>query len=585
MKKVLVANRGEIAIRILRACREMGIRTVAVYSDADREALHLEYADEAVRLGPPAPAESYLNIPRLLEVARQTGCDAVHPGYGFLAENAQFAQAVREAGLIFVGPPPEAIAAMGDKTAARQRMAAAGVPTVPGTLEPVTSVEEVLALGEELGYPLALKAAAGGGGKGFKVVYAPEEVPAALESARREAQNYFGNPAVYVEKYIRGPRHVEIQIFADGHGHVVHLGERDCSIQRRHQKLIEEAPSPAVDEALRQRMGEAAVRAARAVGYVGAGTVEFLLAPDGRFYFLEMNTRIQVEHPVTEMVTGIDLVQEQLRVAAGLPLSFRQEDVVLRGHALECRINAEDPSQNFRPASGQITLYRAPAGPWVRVDSGVGPGSVVPPQYDSLLAKVIVWGRTRAEAIARMERALAEFRIEGVPTTIPFHRLALAHPVFREGKADITFVGQALTREELEALGAGEVVPPPALEEEVRELTVEVNDRRFRVRVHGWPSGPATAGRPGRRTAPRPRPRERGLQGGGDGVVRSPIQGTVVAVKVQEGQEVKAGEVLCIVEAMKMENEIPAPRDGVVRRVAVTPGAMVEAGGVLVELG
>jgi acetyl-CoA/propionyl-CoA carboxylase biotin carboxyl carrier protein len=431
--KVLVANRGEIAVRLFRTLRELGIATVAIYSDVDRGSLHVAAADEAYLVGAGPPAESYLNQERIVDSALRAGAKAVHPGYGFLAENAAFARAVARAGLVWIGPPPEAIEVMGSKTAARERMRAAGVPVVPGTTAPVGSAEEVRRLGEELGWPLAIKASAGGGGKGLKVVRGPEEAERAHESARREGEAYFSDPAVYVERYLDDPRHVEVQVLADAHGNVIHLGERDCTIQRRHQKLVEETPSPAVDEELRARIGEIAVEAARAVRYRSAGTIEGLLSREGEYFFLEMNTRIQVEHTVTEMVTGLDLVREQVFIAAGEPLSLRQEDVRLTGHAIECRINAEAPSKGFLPSPGRITSYREPGGPGVRVDSGVAAGSQVPGLYDPLVAKLIVHGVDREHARLRMLRALGELEIGGITTLIGFHRALLEHPCFVDG--------------------------------------------------------------------------------------------------------------------------------------------------------
>ena len=432
--KVLVANRGEIAVRIFRTLRELGIGTVAVYSEVDRGSLHVAFADEAYLLGPGPPAESYLDQDRLLEAAARSGAEAVHPGYGFLAENASFARAVARAGLVWIGPPADAIEAMGSKTAAREQMRAAGVPVVPGTTSPVESPEEVVRLGEELGWPLAIKAAAGGGGKGLKVVAGPDEAERALESARREGEAYFSDASVYVERYLEDPRHVEVQILADAQGNVIHLGERDCTIQRRHQKLVEETPSPAVDGELRERIGSIAVEAARAVRYRSAGTVEGLLSREGEYFFLEMNTRIQVEHTVTELVTGLDLVREQVLIAAGEPLWLSQEDVRLTGHALECRINAEDPSNGFLPSPGRITSYREPAGPGVRVDSGVTGGSEVPALYDPLVAKLIVHGVDREHARRRMLRALEEFEIGGIRTLLGFHRALLERPCFVAGE-------------------------------------------------------------------------------------------------------------------------------------------------------
>ena len=438
--KVLVANRGEIAVRVIRACREQGIATVAVFSEADREALHVLMADEAYPIGPPPAAESYLVVDKLVAVAKAAGADAVHPGYGFLAENAGFAEACAAAGLVFIGPPPAAIRAMGDKTAARRLARDLGVPMVPGTLEPLASEEEARAAAREIGFPLMLKAARGGGGKGMRLVRQAGELAAALRLARGEAAAAFGDGALYLERYVEEPRHIEVQILADGHGQVVHLGERECSIQRRHQKLVEECPSPVVDAGLRARLGEAACRLARAAGYVNAGTVEFLLDAEGHYYFLEMNTRLQVEHPVTELVTGIDLVREQLRLAAGEPLGYGQGDVRWRGAAIECRINAEDPLAGWLPSPGTIRGLRAPAGPWVREDSGVYEGFTVPRFYDTLLAKLIVWGEDREAAIARMARALEEYRVVGIRTTIPVLAEIVAHPDFRAGRLSTGFL-------------------------------------------------------------------------------------------------------------------------------------------------
>src|SRR5213083_122985 len=431
--KILVANRSEIAIRIFRTLRELGIGTIAVYSAVDRNSAHLTYADEAHLIGGGPPAESYLNQERILDAARRAGAEAIHPGYGFLAENAAFARACGEHGLVWIGPPPEAIEAMGSKIEARERMRAAGVPIIPGVTEPVESAEEVRRLGDELGWPIAIKASAGGGGKGLKVVRDPAEVERAFESARREGEAYFSDPAVYVERYLEDPRHVEVQVLADAHGNVIHLGERDCTIQRRHQKLVEEMPSPAVDLELRERIGAIAVDAARAVGYRSAGTIEGLLSREGDYFFLEMNTRIQVEHTVTELVTGLDLVREQVLIAAGEPLSLSQEDVRLTGHAIECRIHAEDPSNGFLPSPGRITSYREPGGPGVRVDSGVAAGSEVVGLYDPLIAKLVVHGVDRDHARRRMLRALGEYEIGGVTTLLGFHQALLEHPCFVAG--------------------------------------------------------------------------------------------------------------------------------------------------------
>jgi acetyl-CoA carboxylase biotin carboxylase subunit len=438
--KVLVANRGEIALRVIRACRELGIQTVAVYSEADRESLHVRFADDDVCIGPPPGRQSYLNIPRIIAAAEITGADAIHPGYGFLAENAEFAQICKASNITFIGPTAEQIQAMGDKASARRLAKEAGVPTVPGSEGILSSPDEAVVVAAELGFPVIIKATAGGGGKGMRIAQDEEAFGQLFSLAQNEALAAFGNGDVYLEKYLDRPRHVEIQVMGDTHGRVVHLGERDCSIQRRHQKLVEESPSPALTPALRARMGEASVALAAAIGYVGAGTVEFLLAPDGSFYFMEMNTRIQVEHPVTEMVTGFDLVKEQVRVAAGEPLSFPSELNGLRGHAIECRVNAEDPARNFQPCPGHITAYHPPGGPGVRVDTHVYAGYNVPPYYDSLLAKVIVHGRDRPEALARMGQALESFILEGVPTTIPFLARLIRHPDFVAGRVDTKFL-------------------------------------------------------------------------------------------------------------------------------------------------
>ena len=439
-KKVLIANRGEIALRVIRACRELGIETVAVYSEADRESLHVRFADDDVCIGPPPSRLSYLKIPALIAAAEITGADAIHPGYGFLAENAEFADTCRASNITFIGPTGEQIRQMGDKATARRLAKDAGVPTVPGSAGTLDDPEEALAVAGDIGFPVIIKATAGGGGKGMRIVQEPEQFGQLFGLAQNEALSAFGNGAVYVEKYLEHPRHVEIQVLGDTHGRVVHLGERDCSIQRRHQKLIEESPSPALTPELRERMGASAVRLAENIGYVGAGTLEFLLDTDGSFYFMEMNTRIQVEHPVTEMVTSFDLVKEQIRVAAGEPLSFQGDGRYLRGHAIECRINAEDPYRNFQPSPGLITAYHPPGGPGVRVDTHVYAGYTVPPYYDSLLAKVIVHGNTRAEALSRMGQALDSFILEGVTTTIPFLARVIRHPDFVAGNVDTRFL-------------------------------------------------------------------------------------------------------------------------------------------------
>jgi acetyl-CoA/propionyl-CoA carboxylase biotin carboxyl carrier protein len=571
ISKVLVANRGEIAVRIFRTLRELGIGAVAVYSDADRDALHVRLADEAYAIGPGPAAQSYLVHSHILRVAERAGADAV------LAENAAFAAAVEEAGLVWVGPPPRAIELMGSKTAARSAMEVAGVPIVPGTTEPVWSAVEVAAIAEKIGYPVLIKAAAGGGGKGMKVVTSAEEAERAFESAQREGRSYFADASVYVERYLDDPRHVEVQVLADAHGHVLHLGERDCTIQRRHQKLVEETPSPAVDEILRQKIGRIAVDAARAAGYRSAGTIEGLLTREGEYFFLEMNTRIQVEHTVTEAVTGLDLVREQMLIAAGEPLAIRQEDVRFTGHAIECRINAEDPAAGFLPTPGRIVAYREPGGPGVRVDSGVEAGDEVSGLYDPLVAKLIVHGVDREHARRRMLRALDEYEIGGITTLLGFHRALLRHPCFVAGATCEGVVeSEALAEEAAREARPSTATAPAAGSSREHRVVVEIDDRRFDVRLLA-PEPPFAE------LARRRRERASERHGGTaarDAVV-SPMQGTVLDVRVCEGEEVRAGQVLCIVEAMKMENEIDAHRDGVVTGLSVEEGQPVKTGQVI----
>ena len=576
--KVLVANRGEIAIRIFRTLREFDIATVAVYSEADRDSLHVALADEAFLLGPGAPAESYLNRERVLEVATRAGAEAIHPGYGFLAENGDFARACEQRGLVWIGPPPDAIAVMGSKTEARAAMQAAGVPIVPGTIAPVDSPEDVRRLGDEIGWPVAIKASSGGGGKGLKVVAGPDEAGRAFESARREGEAYFSDPAVYVERYIEDPRHIEVQVLADSHGNVIHLGERDCTIQRRHQKLVEETPSPAVDAELRARIGRIGVDAARAVGYRSAGTIEGLLDRHGNYFFLEMNTRIQVEHTVTELVTGLDLVREQVLIAAGEPLSLRQEDVRLSGHALECRINAEDAAGGFLPTPGRITSYREPAGPGVRVDSGVTAGSEVIGLYDPLVAKLVVHGVDREHARRRMLRALDEYEIGGITTLLGFHRALLRHACFVAGATCHGIVESRELAEQAEQLSHQKTRIATLADGRLRErmTAVELDGRRYEVKAL-VPEPPFAE------LARRRRERRGGVahRSAAKDAVVTPMQGTVLAVEVAEGDAVRAGQVICIVEAMKMENEITAHRDGIVTDLAVEPGQPVTTGQVV----
>ena len=578
--KVLVANRGEIAVRVFRTLRELQIGTVAVYSEPDRGQLHVAFADEAYLIGPGPASESYLRSDRILEVAKRSGAEAIHPGYGFLAENAVFAREVIDAGLVWIGPPPGAIEAMGSKIAARRRMAAAGIPIIPGSTEPAAGAADIRRIASAIGYPIAVKASAGGGGKGLRIARSPEEVERAYDAAGREGEAYFADASVYVERYLDDPRHVEVQILADDHGNVVHLGERDCTIQRRHQKLVEETPSPAVGPELRERIGQIAVDAARAVDYRSAGTIEGLLTSEGSFFFLEMNTRIQVEHTVTEAATGIDIVREQVLLAAGEPLTFRQQDVVLRGHAIECRINAEDAARGFLPSPGLVTAYREPGGVGVRVDSGIRAGDDVSGLYDPLIAKLIVSDVDRERARNRMLRALEEFVIDGPKTLLAFHRALLSSPCFVEGGTCRGIVESEELAEQIEdleepfshrttTLAATSDGGGPGTRGRVVE--VELDGRRHEVRVHA--PEPAWAA-----LARRHKERSKGLRGEASGAVVSPMQGTVLEVGVAEGDRIEAGALICVVEAMKMENEITAHREGVVGMLGVSPGQQVAHG-------
>jgi acetyl-CoA/propionyl-CoA carboxylase, biotin carboxylase, biotin carboxyl carrier protein len=587
--KVLIANRGEIAVRIMRACEELGIETVAVYSELDRDAVHVKRAGEAYLLGPGPASESYLAIDKLIDAVRRSGAEAVHPGYGFLAENAAFAAALEEAGITFIGPPASAIEAMGSKTRARELMAKAGVPIVPGTTEPVASIEDAKrVIGQTIGYPVAVKAAGGGGGKGFRVALEDSKLPDAFEGAAREGEKFFGDATVYLERYLPDPRHVEVQVMADTHGNVIHLGERDCSVQRRHQKLIEEAPAPAVDAELRARIGKIATEAAAAVKYTGAGTIEGLLQ-DGEYFFLEMNTRVQVEHCVTEMVTGIDIVKEGIRVAAGEPLSITQDQLELRGHAIECRINAEDASKNFAPAPGSIGSYREPAGPGVRVDSGVEAGSEISPMYDPMVAKLIVWDVDRDQATARMLRALREYEIGGLKTLLPFHQALLRTRQWHDAETCRDLIEDRSWLKEL-AFPKTEKPADEADETVEQSYTVEVSGKRFDVKVIGTPiaTGALNGAAPSQEAAPAarraPRRSERSGRGGGAGgsdTLSSPLQGTVLKVAVERGAEVQEGALVAVIEAMKMENEITAHKAGVVSELPIAVGASVATGDTL----
>ncbi|CAN5617809.1 acetyl-CoA carboxylase biotin carboxylase subunit [soil metagenome] len=570
--KLLVANRGEIAVRVLRACRDLDIATVGVFSSADADAVHVRHADEAYNIGPVTPSESYLSIANIMDAARRSGAQAVHPGYGFLAENGDFARAVVEAGMAWVGPPPGVIDAMGDKTAARRAASDAGVETVPGTKQPVREPEEVRAFAREHGLPLAIKAAAGGGGKGFRVVASEGDIEGALAGAAREAQAYFSSSDVYLERYLERPRHIEIQVMGDASGAVLSFPERDCSLQRRHQKLVEESPSPALNPNVREAIMEAATRVSKQVGYRNAGTCEFLLDSDGvTFYFLEMNTRLQVEHPVTEWVTGIDLVKAQLLVAAGEPLGFAQDDIELRGHSIECRINAEDPGAGFMPTPGLIVDYREPAGPGVRVDSGAATGTRMAQTYDPLISKLITHGWDRDEARRRMLRALDEYTIAGISTTIPWHRLMLRDDRFVRGDYHTGTVEHDMDPAVLERPAAHEPVPG-APEIAQRRFAVELNGKRFAVVARERLD---TTVRPSKPPPPSP---GGAVGGGGTEVLAAPMQGTIVNVLVEAGQEVEAGDVVCVLEAMKMENSILAHTSGRIEELRVDAGQSVETG-------
>ncbi len=598
LKKVLVANRGEIAVRVIRTCLELGVTTVAVYSEFDREALHVRLADEAYALGGRTAAESYLNTEAILDVIERSGADAVHPGYGFFSENADFARAITRRGIAFIGPPPEAIEVMGDKISSRHAAERAGVSGVPGRSEVLESPGEVVAFGEEFGWPVAIKAAYGGGGRGMKVVEHPEDATEALESAMRESQAYFGRNECYVERYLAWPRHVEMQVIADTHGTTLWLGERDCSAQRRHQKLIEESPAPDFPDPVRRAMGEAAVKVAAACGYVNAGTVEFLYQ-DGDFYFLEMNTRLQVEHPITEMVTGLDLVEWQLRVASGEPLGFGQDEVQRNGHAIEVRINAEDPAGGaFTPSPGTLTRLVAPGGPGVRLDAGYASGDTVSQFYDNLVAKLVVWGHDREAARRRMLRAIGETVVEGVATTLPADVAILSHPDFVAATHSTNWVEQTLDLSGIAAYSADTAPPPPeggldadVLPRVLRDVTAEVDGRRFQVKLWVPDPGDTVAAAPGSATGSQrsggaaPKRARAAAAAGGSGTVTVPMQGTIVKVLVAEGDTVEVGQTVCVLEAMKMENNVNAEKAGTVLEVRVQAGGSVGPGDVIAVIG
>lgn len=614
-KKIMIANRGEIAVRVIRACHELGASAVAIFSEADRHSRHVSYADEAWLLDG-QPGKVYLDIPQIVDIAKKAGAEAIHPGYGFLAENADFARAVADAGMVFIGPAPDVIHKMGSKVESRRIMEAAGVPIVPGTTDPITDLDTLKTLANKFGYPVAIKASAGGGGRGLRVVHKESELEQAFAGAQREGASYFGNAEVYLEKYLEKPRHIEVQIIGDKHGNVVHLRERDCSSQRRHQKLLEETPAPALDDKVRQKAFDAAVLAGKSIGYFSAGTVEGMVA-GGDYYFLEMNTRVQVEHPITEMVTGIDIVKEQIRVAFGEKLSFTQDDVQPRGHAIECRINAEDPFKNFMPSPGTVRKYEEPSMPWVRVDSACYTGYQVLPFYDSLLAKLVVWGRDREEAIVRTKLALKSFKIEGLSTTIPFHLQLLEDEAYKCGTLYTTYVEKEL-KAKLKAPAA--VAAPAVVSSETngssqvklerstaRNFEIEVNQKHFKVSVaellpeggleaaraivasKASSSGSSAGSRSMARTASRPQSAQVSTPNSGvaksiNGELRSAMHGVVKQILVKEGDAVTEGQKLLILESMKMESEVLSDRNGQVDKISVKPGETVESDQLLLSV-
>jgi len=606
-RKVLVANRGEIAVRVMRACEELNVGTVAIYSDADKNSGHVRYADEAYNVGPAKASESYLDHEAVIEAARKANADAIHPGYGFLAENAEFASKVEDTEITWIGPASDAMESLGEKTKARKIMQSADVPIVPGTTDPVTEPEQVKEFGDEHGYPVAIKAEGGGGGRGMKIVESPEEAEDQLQSAKREGEAYFGNDSVYLERFLENPRHIEVQIVADQEGNVRHLGERDCSLQRRHQKVIEEGPSPALSDELREKIGESARQGVRKAEYTNAGTVEFLveededrgdgelLGPDTNFYFLEVNTRIQVEHTVTEEITGIDIVKWQIRIAAGQELGFEQDDVEIDGHAMEFRINAENAAEEFAPATGgKLATYDPPGGIGVRLDDALRQGDEIVTDYDSMIAKLVVYGSDRDECIARSLRALREYEIDGVVTIVPFHRLMLSDETFVEGKHTTKYLDEEIDRSriaEAQQQWGSESEADDEDEDVVeREFTVEVNGKRFEVDLEERGAAPITAEAGGGGSASRPASAGPSEGGGGTEItgegetVTAEMQGTILEINVEEGDEVAAGDVICVLEAMKMENDVVAESGGTVTQVAVSEGESVDMGDVLVVL-
>lgn len=568
IKKILIANRGEIALRVMRACKEIGIKTVSIFADNDRDSSHVSYADESFNLGSGQLKDTYLNIEKIINIAKNSNADAIHPGYGFLSENANFSRACDENNIVFIGPTPDVMEAMGDKLRARAYMKEAGVPLTPGSEGGIRDPQEVLAFGEKYGYPIALKASAGGGGRGLRPVYSPDQVKDALEGAMREGKNYFGDDTVYVEKFLPSPKHIEVQVLGDSFGNVIHVGERNCSIQRRHQKLVEEAPSPYLDSDVREKILKAAVQGAEFLKYRGAGTFEFL-EQDGQFYFMEVNTRLQVEHPVTEMVYGIDLVKEQINIANGNKLSYKQEDIIPRGHAIECRITVEDVKSNFRPTAGLLEKYSEPVGYGVRVDSIGREGWVVPSEYDSMIAKLVVWDENRIRAIDKTHRALSEYNIKGVPTTIDFHKWTMKNDEFREGNYSTAFIGKNFKSEYLDS--QDELADFTKVDKDKENLEIEVNGKLFNVVVYKKAE---------KNNTPKTQAKKKNSKviDESSKEIKAPMASTVVKVLAKAGDTVTKGQNLLVLEAMKMESDISSHRDGVLKEIKVNPGDSVSNG-------